>query len=47
MKEFEYKAPEFRVIRYNGQDVLTASGIITPPWGSEIVENPEFPDIGL
>ena len=46
-KEFKYQNPEFRVIRYNGQDVLTASGDITPPWGGQIVTDPEFPEIGL
>ena len=34
-KNYEYKEPEFKVIKTNAQDVLTASGDITPtPGGS-------------
>ena len=34
-KNFEYKEPEFKVIKTTAQDVLTASGDITPtPGGS-------------
>jgi len=46
-KEFEYNAPEFKVIKYKSQDVITTSGDITPPWGGEVVKEPEFPEIGL
>jgi len=34
-KNYEYKEPEFKVVITNAQDVLTASGDITPtPGGS-------------
>ena len=46
-KEMNYQEPEFTVVKTNAQDVLTTSGIITPPWGGEVVDNPEFPEIGL
>ena len=46
-KEFEYQVPEFKVIKYKSQDVITTSGDTTPPWGGEIVTEPEFPVIGL
>ena len=46
-KERIYNNPEFCVIKCKNQDVITASGDITPPWGSEIVTDPEFPDIVL
>lgn len=46
-KEFEYHVPEFKVIQLRHQDVITTSGDTTPPWGGEIVENPDFPVIGL
>ena len=46
-KDFEYQVPEFKVIKYKSQDVITASGNITPPWGGQIVTDPEFPEIGL
>ena len=46
-KEFEYNSPEFKVIKHNSQDVITTSGDTTPPWGGEIVTDPEFPEIGL
>ena len=46
-KEYKYQNPEFKVIKYKSQDVITTSGIITPPWGGEVVDNPEFPEIGL
>ena len=47
--EFEYLPPEFKVIQYKGEDVITASGdgAVTPPWGGEPVINPEFPEIPL
>ncbi len=47
MKFFMYQEPEFKVIKYKSQDVITASGTITPPWGGEEVTNPEFPETGL
>ena len=47
MTELEYKAPEFKMIQCRGEDILTTSDVITPPWGGEEVTNPEFPDIGL
>ncbi len=47
MIKSEYSAPEFRAIQCRGEDILTTSDIITPPWGGEEVTNPEFPDIGL
>lgn len=47
MKGFDYQVPEFKVIKYKNQDVITTSGDMTPPWGGEIVENPDFPVIGL
>ncbi|MBO5495417.1 MAG: hypothetical protein J5964_06845 [Eubacterium sp.] len=43
----EYQVPEFKVIKYKSQDVITTSGEITPPWGGEVVTDPEFPEIGL
>jgi len=46
-KEFEYNTPAFKVIKYKSQDVITASGDFTPPWGGEVVTDPEFPVIGL
>ena len=46
-KDFEYQVPEFKVIKYKSQDVITASGNITPPWGGQIVTDPEFTEIGL
>lgn len=46
-KEFEYNTPAFKVIKYKSQDVITASGDITPPWGGQIVTDPEFPEIEL
>ena len=46
-KDFKYQDPEFKVIQYKSQDVITMSGTITPPWGGEVVDNPEFPEIGL
>ena len=46
MKEYEYQSPEFKLIKTNAQDVLTTSGT-TPPWGGEVVTNPDFPEIGL
>ena len=47
MKKIKYQEPEFKVIKYKSQDVITTSGTITPPWGGEVVDNPEFPEIGL
>ena len=47
MKDFMYQEPEFKVIKYKSQDVITTSGTITPPWGGEVVDNPEFPEIVL
>ena len=46
-KDFEYQVPEFKVIKYKSQDVITASGNITPPWGGEIIDNPDFPPLSL
>ena len=46
-KEFEYQVPEFNAIKCMSQDVITTSGDITPPWGGQIVPDPEFPDIEL
>ena len=46
-KELEYMTPEFKVKKYISQDVITTSGNITPPWGGEIVTDPDFPVIGL
>ncbi len=45
-KELKYQNPEFKVIQYKKQDVITTSPV-SPAWGSEVVENPEFPEIGL
>ncbi len=42
-KELKYQNPEFKVIQYKKQDVITTS----PAWGSEVVNNPEFPEVGL
>lgn len=45
-KFFEYEHPEFKVIKYKNQDVITTSGTGSDPaWGGEVVTNPEFPDI--
>ncbi len=46
-REFEYQSPEFKVIKSTGRDIITASTDITPPWGGEVVDNPDFPEIGL
>ena len=46
-KELKYQEPDFKVIQCKSQDVITTSGTITPPWGGEVVDNPEFPEIGL
>ncbi len=47
-KSVNYDSPEFKVMKYKGEDVITASEIIVnPPWGGEEVTNPEFPDIQL
>lgn len=46
-KELKYQEPDFKVIQYKSQDVITTSGTITPPWGGEEVTNPEFPEMGL
>lgn len=46
-KEYQYQNPEFKVIKYKRQDVITTSGTITPPWGGEVVTEPEFPSIDL
>lgn len=45
-KDFKYQDPEFKVIQYKSQDVITASDTIDP-WGGEEVTNPEFPEMGL
>ena len=47
MKKYEYREPEFLVTQYKEQDVLTTSDIITPPWGGEIIDNPDFPPLSL
>ena len=46
-KEFNYQAPEFKVVKCKRRDVITTSAVVTPPWGGEEVTNPEFPEIGL
>ena len=46
-KDFNYQEPEFKVVKCKCRDVIKTSGDITPPWGSEIVTDPEFPEIGL
>lgn len=46
-KEFEYHVPEYQVVKCKSQDVITTSGDITPPWGGEVVTDPEFPEFGL
>ena len=48
-KELNYQEPEFAVVKTDAQDVLTTSGdsIVTPPWGGEVVINPEFLPFGL
>ena len=46
-KELNYQGPEFKVVKCVYRDVITTSGIITPPWGGEEVTNPEFPEISL
>ena len=44
----KYNTPEFKVINYKKEDVITASEIIVnPPWGGEEVTNPDFPDVPL
>lgn len=49
-KNFEYKEPEFKVVKTSAQDVLTASGEITPtPGGSLGTTGTDWnmPTIGL
>ena len=42
-KSVNYDSPEFKVMKYKGEDVITASEIIVnPPWGGEEVTNPEI-----
>lgn len=39
----KYDTPVFKVLKYKGADVITASSeIVTPPWGGEVVTDPEF-----
>jgi len=46
-KEHIYNEPEFKAIKYKNQDVISTSGDFTPPWGGQIVNDPEFPEIEL